>query len=707
MSSQSANTPSLALLNGRYRLLAIVANGGMATVYKSQDTLLNRIVAVKMLREQLAQDPQFVQRFREEAQAAANLNHPNIVTVFDVGRDVVNGLERHYIVMEYVEGQDLKQAIRQRALAGRPFGIDEAVEIIRQVCEAVGHAHRRGLVHCDLKPQNVLITPEGKAKVADFGIARAYTALVAERSETVWGTPQYYSPEQATGAIPTPPSDVYSIGVMLYEILAGRLPFEARDPQELARLHLNAEPPELHTLNPNVPLQLEAIVRRALSKDPANRYRDADQLARVFTAYLQQGEEQTLSQPAAATGLTGTGRATAPRQTTSGAALLQPQSQPQPQPQPQPANAPPRASTGGAPRAGLTGARAATSDLAQTSAPADSSTDLWVWLLGALAVLCVLGLIPLYAFVFRTYTAPAPVPAPAGTGGPATPVLTMTVQGAALVLPSFVGMSADQAREQIQVLGLQALVAEERPDPQAAQPRILEQRPAAGERIRKGDAVSLVVGKPAPAQTVPGDLIGRVFDSTLSQTLKTVGWNVAVSETVSFQPENAILAVEPPGGSQLPLSSTLTVTVSTGGRIPLIVDMNPIMLDWVRFNQERYAPGQAVRFDTRWRAVGPVGRSYKVFVHVFGPDGNLVAQPPDREPQNGGVPAPTSTWNAGTVVNDTYVVDMPANAPAGVYRVEVGLYEGQDRLAVQNFGNTPARPKGVNSVLVRAIRVGS
>jgi serine/threonine-protein kinase len=230
---QQNGIPGPTLLNNRYRLLAIIAGGGMATVYKAQDTLLNRIVAIKVPRDRAsignARNAEFERQFREEATSAANLNHPNIVSVYDVGKDVVNGVERQYLVMEFVEGQDLKQAIRNAWATNQAFGVDEAVIVARQVCEGVAFAHRRGLVHCDLKPQNVLLTPEGRVKVADFGIARAFTTSLPEKADVVWGTPQYYAPEQAQGQPPTPASDVYSIGVMLFEMLTGRLPFEGKN----------------------------------------------------------------------------------------------------------------------------------------------------------------------------------------------------------------------------------------------------------------------------------------------------------------------------------------------------------------------------------------------------------------------------------------------------------------------------------------------
>ncbi len=714
MGSQPPNTsaPSsgLALLNGRYRLLAVIAGGGMATVYKAQDTLLGRLVAVKTLRDRLARDPQFVQRFREEAQAAANLNHPNIVTIFDVGRDAADGIERHYIVMEYVEGHDLKHLIRERAAAGQTFGIEETVHIVRQICEGVGYAHRRGLVHCDLKPQNVIVTPERKAKVADFGIARAYTAMVAERADVVWGTPQYYAPEQATGAAPTPASDVYSIGILLYEMLAGRLPFEARDPQELARLHLNAEPTALHLLNPNVPLQLEAIVRRALAKDPAQRYRDADQLARVLAAYLQQGEEQTLSQPTYST-LQSQPVPPAPSQSQARAPASSPvSSHSQPRAGRPIAPGATSASQGvsrGAtayPVTGPTSPRASSAIDSATTAPrAEAGTDLLVWLLGAVAVLCVLGLIPLYAFVIRAYSTPATAPASRpGSPGVFTPTIIIAITPETIVLPSFIGLSLDEARQGVSLLGLEPPAVETHPDPDAREPLVFAQRPAPGTQAPRSVSITFAVSMPAQSQQVPVDLVGRVLDDSLRQILNDVGWRVAVSESVAFQPENIILASQPPPGARLALGSTLVLTVSTGGRAPLNTNLSSIMLEWARFSRDTYIPGQTLQFSVNWRALAAVNKGYKVGWYLLSDAGDIMAQGEDREPRHNGNPAPTNTWRPNTVVFDTYSLVIPAGLAPGVYQVGILLYDDQGRLPVLDPGQAGVR-SGI--VLLRAIQV--
>jgi len=275
------------LLAGRYQVSGELGSGGMAHVYEALDLQLQRPVAVKVLREDLIGDPGFRTRFLQEARAAANLAHPNIVTVYDSGIDQ----DRFFFVMERVAGTDLKTLLRRR---GR-LPVDEAVQIMIQIAAGVGYAHRAGLVHCDLKPQNILVAPDGRAKITDFGIARALSTIDPnESSEYVWGSPQYFAPEQAAGAAPSPASDVYALGVILYEMVTGRLPFHAEDAQHLAELHVTADPPPPSRLNPEVSPVLQQIILKVLAKEPAARYRTADQLARVLTTFA-------LSAPAAST----------------------------------------------------------------------------------------------------------------------------------------------------------------------------------------------------------------------------------------------------------------------------------------------------------------------------------------------------------------------------------------------------------------------
>lgn len=280
------------ILNKRYKLLERVGAGGMALVYKARDLALGRVVAIKVLQESLASDEEFLSRFRAEAHRAANLAHPNIVTIHDIGQDG----RLHYIVMEYVEGRTLKQLVRNYLRqTGRSLPIDKSLELAIQICAGIGYAHRADLVHCDVKPQNILITRDHRVKVADFGIARAISQsqISQQLRDQVWGTPQYFSPEQAAGESPTPASDVYSIGVILFEMLTGRLVFEADNHTALAMKHIQEPPPPVTRFNPAVPAQLEQIINKVLSKEPAGRYRTADQLGRILETYQSSSLQTT------------------------------------------------------------------------------------------------------------------------------------------------------------------------------------------------------------------------------------------------------------------------------------------------------------------------------------------------------------------------------------------------------------------------------
>ncbi len=266
------------LLNNRYQLLERLGIGGMADVFRARDLMLERSVAIKILHETYSDDNAFQDRFRQEARAAANLSHPNIVTVHDFGFD--HG--QLFIVMEHIPGKDLKTLLRQR---GR-YSVEDAIPLMVQACAGIGYAHRAGLVHCDIKPHNMIVTPDARLKVTDFGIARALSTIMPdERVDVVWGSPQYFSPEQAVGEAPSPASDVYSLGVVLYEVITGALPFTAPSSDELARMHLEASPVPPSEYIPDIPSALEEIMLKVLSKEPAARYRTADQLGRVLLRF--------------------------------------------------------------------------------------------------------------------------------------------------------------------------------------------------------------------------------------------------------------------------------------------------------------------------------------------------------------------------------------------------------------------------------------
>jgi beta-lactam-binding protein with PASTA domain len=262
------------LIGGRYELGRQLGAGGMARVYLGHDRLLDREVAVKVLSEPYASDPQFVERFRREASAAAGLNHPNIVAVYDRGE--ADG--SYYIVMEYLSGPDLKQVIRRRA----PLPPVQAIDFAQQILAALGAAHRRDVVHRDVKPQNVLVAEDGHLKVTDFGIARAGAQTDMTEAGSVIGTAQYLSPEQARGDEVTAASDCYAVGIVLYEMLTGAVPFDGDRPVAVAMKQISDEPVPPRQVEPGVPPELEAVVMRALAKRPSERYRTADELSRAL-----------------------------------------------------------------------------------------------------------------------------------------------------------------------------------------------------------------------------------------------------------------------------------------------------------------------------------------------------------------------------------------------------------------------------------------
>ena len=262
------------VLSGRYEIQAVVGTGGMAVVYRAWDKTEKRTVAIKVLRPEYEQDAEFVRRFSREAEAAAKMSHENIVNLLDVGKDN----DMRYIVMEYVPGKTLKDLIRER---GR-IAPDTAVRMVIRILAAVDHAHKNGIVHRDIKPQNILVDAKGKVKVADFGIARlktAQTTRVDDKQNSALGSVHYFSPEQASGEVADEKSDLYSVGVVLYEMLTGQVPFDGDTAVSVALKHVSEEPRSMRELNPTISRALDEVVMRALAKDGARRYQTAAEFA--------------------------------------------------------------------------------------------------------------------------------------------------------------------------------------------------------------------------------------------------------------------------------------------------------------------------------------------------------------------------------------------------------------------------------------------
>ncbi|MCC2685835.1 MAG: serine/threonine protein kinase, partial [Paenibacillaceae bacterium] len=265
-------------LGDRYEILERIGGGGMAIVYKGHDVLLNRKVAVKVLRDQYVHDDEFIRRFQREAQAAASLSHPNIVSIYDVGKEN----DVHYIVMEYVEGTTLNEVIKEKA----PMQVEEAIHFTSQICDALDHAHSNQIVHRDIKPHNILIGKNGRVKVTDFGIARATTSSTITQTGSVVGSVHYFSPEHAKGVSAGAKSDLYSLGIVLYQMLTGRLPFLGESPISVALKHLQENVEEPRKVNSLIPQSVENIILKSMRKNPDERYSSAKQMQRDLETCL-------------------------------------------------------------------------------------------------------------------------------------------------------------------------------------------------------------------------------------------------------------------------------------------------------------------------------------------------------------------------------------------------------------------------------------
>ncbi len=638
------------VLNQRYQFRSadLVGMGGMATVYRARDLYLDRLVAVKILREPYASDGAFRQRFLDEARAAARLDHPNVVRIYDVGIDG----RRPYIVLELVEGEDLRALIDRM----RPVPIPLALNLTQQICAGVGQAHRLGLVHCDLKPQNILITRAGQVKVADFGIARAIqngSAASSAPENVVWGSPHYIAPERVAGQPPLPASDVYSIGVMLYEMLTGVPPFHAENIEALLRSHLEEPPQPPSSVNPRIPPQLDWLVLRTLAKDPASRYRDAEQLGLALAEYQQQSQAPTQVYPVVSPAKAAPVSAPSPERPIRSAGM--------------PAPAP-------------------TAPGAPAPAPRTASGTDWTLItLAMLAFVLILGLIPLWKTVIDRMTRPAVIP---------TITATLTEKPTATAVPQVnvphvLGLSFTDARALLESQHLTIRLAGEREDLSALPGSVLEQNPPAGQRVPIGSEVAVII---AAARTYPlPSVIGYSLD-LVQPNLEAQGLRVVVERQRSAEPTGQILKQQPEPGTVLLAGDTVTLTVSYGLNAPIRLEVNfssLISLDEAVVPAMRARAGSTLAYTLRWRALKDVNRSYTVFVHLRDRSGNTVAW-------GDGLPAqgqkPTNTWTAGTVVVDARQLLLPETLAPGKYTLWVGLFTPEDgqRLPITSAGRTQA-----------------
>ena len=544
------------LIDERYRVLRRIGSGGMADVYCAEDTHLGRQVAIKVLHRRFAQDHEFVERFRREAKSAAGLNHPNVVGVFDRGEHEGT----YYIAMELLDGQTLKDIVGTDA----PLSQERVIELGLQILQAAGFAHSHGVIHRDFKPHNVIVDGAGHAKVTDFGIARAGASEMTETG-SIMGTAQYLSPEQAQGHAVTATSDIYSIGVMLYEMLAGRLPFEGDSAVAVALKHLSEPPAPISQWRPDVHPALEAVVMAALAKDPAQRWQSAEDLA----AGLEAARTQIEAGPNGG-------------QDTAGFAAI-----------------PVPAADATAPTA-----------LADTTPPAVAPVyeprpkrrrPWWWWAIGALA----LALLAVLAYLILSgLLAPEKRDVPRVTGKQlvearaileragfdvqtervqsAQPfdqvvdqdpnggeeaddgsTVTLEVSGGPgdVLVPPVENLSQRQAITELEDADLKVTIDREFSE-KVKKDFAIRTVPAEGTEVTKGTRVRLLVSRGPEQVTVP-DVTGLTRDSADAR-LRDEGLEVAVDEAESDVPEGDVISQSPGAGAKVTRGTTVTITVSTG-----------------------------------------------------------------------------------------------------------------------------------------------
>ena len=544
------------LVDGRYRILRRIGSGGMADVYCAEDGHLGRQVAIKVLHRRFAQDQEFVERFRREAKSAAGLNHPNVVGVFDRGEHEGT----YYIAMEFLTGRTLKDIVTSEA----PLAQERVIDIGTQILEAAGFAHRHGVIHRDFKPHNVIVDEHGHAKVTDFGIARAGASEMTETG-SIMGTAQYLSPEQAQGHAVTATSDIYSIGVMLYEMLAGRLPFEGDSAVAVALKHLSEAPPPISHWRPDVHPALEAVVMAALAKDPAQRWQSAEDLAAALEASRAQIEAgHTNGQDTAAFA-----------------------------PIPMPADDATAATQ-------VAGATAPV--LAPVVDPRPERERRWPWFTIGILTLALIGAL-LYVILSGALTAEKKeVPRVTGQqlvaaralmeragfevqtervrssqpfdqvvdqdpnpGEEAEEGSTVTLEvsdgpGTVLV-PPVANLRQGQAIRELEDAGLKVTIDTEFSD-RVKKDFAIRTVPPEGKEVTKGTRVRLLVSAGPERFAVP-DVTGLSRESAEAR-LREEGFGVSVAEQESDSPEGDVISQSPAAGTELTRGETVTITVSTG-----------------------------------------------------------------------------------------------------------------------------------------------
>jgi serine/threonine-protein kinase len=502
------------LFDGRYRIVRKLGTGGMANVYLAEDQELGRRVAIKILDDRHASDDQFVERFRREAKNAAGLNHPNIVSIYDRGE--AEGT--YYIAMEYLDGRSLKELIVSRG----PAPINVAIDYARQILAALRFAHRNSIVHRDIKPHNVLVDSDGRLKVTDFGIARAGASEMTEAGSII-GTAQYLSPEQAKGTTVDHRSDIYSVGVVLYELVTGRVPFTGDTAVEIAMRHLSSVPEPPSALREDVPHELDMVILRALAKDPDDRYQTAEEMDAELDRVSRGLPVSQETEEAATMILSGGGIPT------DATTVIRPAGGPRP-----PVYAPPPP--------------------VYYEEPPPHRRTVWPWLL-ALVLLAGAAVAGWYVY---------------------TQVQGQLSSNQPIAVPDVRGIREANAYAIVRGKKLTPVIVR-KPSTKQPETYVFDQSPLPGNRIDKGNQVTIFVSEGPPKTTVPEEKGRNSLDAV--QDLNAANLKAKVVTVPSNQPADTVLAQDPPAGTKVKQGTIVRINVSKGPQPVTVPDVTGLPYD--------------------------------------------------------------------------------------------------------------------------------
>lgn len=632
-------------LGGRYEIRSLIGRGGMAEARLGFDTRLSRIVAIKMLRTDLARDSIFQTRFRREAQAAASLNHPNIVAVYDTGEEVVttpdgSGVSVPYIVMEYVEGHTVKDLLAD----GTPVPIDEAVEIVSGVLSALEYSHSQSLVHRDIKPGNIMLTTDGKVKVMDFGIARALTDSQATMTQTnaVVGTAQYLSPEQARGEQVDARSDLYSTGIVLFELLTGRPPFKGDSAVAVAYQHVSSTPPLPSSITPDIPESLDRVVMKCLAKDREDRYSSA---ASMRSDLIRAVHGADVDAPATQVWETA---ALANAGSSSGATATMPLSQMSSPPPPPPS---------------YTNRNRA--QYADTSVATEEEAELRKKRTGLIVALVILLIGAL------------------GIGAVALMQSNKDPEKAT-VPDALIGMTQEEAKQAVEGAGLVFAIGDPVESEDVEEGRVAQSDPPPSTQVEEGSSVTVFLSSGPASQPVP-DVTGNPVDQART-ILENAGFEVKVSDQKKPSDdiaEGSVVETSPKAKEMAKKGSTVTLIVSSGSNQVAVPDVNGMSQEQARSTIEAAGlrVGSVTSVDSAEQAKDRVVSSAPAAGEKVAKDSEITLQ---LASGNVAIPAGLPGQSQEAVVNalkelklvpDVYEMDSNDVAKGMVVNVEPG--EGQ------------------------------